>query len=83
MEISLGLLDSKESKLCNAVISKKRCHDFAFSSVDIILQNLQMCGHREMNGLLGHAVIMLATLGRVCIEVHERETGGKAGSNEL
>jgi hypothetical protein len=32
-----GLLYSKDRKLRNAVISKKRGRDFAFSSVDILL----------------------------------------------
>jgi hypothetical protein len=31
--------------------------------------------------LLGHAVIMLAILGRVCGGVDDREDGGKAGSD--
>ncbi len=35
------------------------------------------------DGLLGRAVIMLATLGRVCVGVDDNEAGGKAGSNEL
>ncbi len=37
MWISPGLLYSKDSKLRNSMISKKRGHDYAFSSVDIVL----------------------------------------------
>jgi hypothetical protein len=35
--ISPGLLYSKDSKFRKAVISKKWGHDFAFSSVDVVL----------------------------------------------
>jgi hypothetical protein len=36
-----------------------------------------------MNGLQGHAVVMLATLGRVCKSVEDKEAGGKTGSGGL
>jgi hypothetical protein len=36
-----------------------------------------------MDGLWGHAVIMLATLGRVCEGVNDKEAEGKAGSGGL
>jgi hypothetical protein len=36
-----------------------------------------------MDGLQGRAVIMLATLGRVCVGVDDKEAGGKAGSGGL
>jgi hypothetical protein len=64
--ISPGLFDSNDSELKTELICKKRDHDFAFSSADIILQNLETCSHRVTAELLGSAVIMLATLGHVC-----------------
>ncbi len=36
-----------------------------------------------MDGLLGHAVIMLATLGCVSVGVEDKETGVNARSNKL
>ncbi len=36
-----------------------------------------------MDGLRGRAVIMLATLGRVCEGVDDKEAGGKAESGGL
>jgi hypothetical protein len=36
-----------------------------------------------MDELLGHAVIMLSTLGRVCVSEDDNEAGGNAGSNKL
>ncbi len=36
-----------------------------------------------MDGLRGRAVIMLATLGSVCVGVDDKEAGGKAGNDEL
>ncbi len=79
--ISPGLLDSKDSGLRDAVLSQEGGHDYAFSGMDIVLQNFKVQSHRVMDWLLGHAVILLATLGRVCVCVDERRAGGKAGSN--
>ncbi len=36
-----------------------------------------------IDGLPGRAVIMLATLRRVCVGVDDKEKGGKAGSSDL
>ncbi len=60
-----GFLDRKNSELRNAVICMKRGPDFDFSRVDIRLQNNEMCSTRVTDGLLGCALIMLATLGHV------------------
>jgi hypothetical protein len=42
-----------------------------------------LCSNRVEEGLRRRAVIMLATLGRVWVGVDERETAGKAGSDEV
>lgn len=81
--IAPGLFYSKESVLRNAVISRKRGHDSAFGSVDIVLENLEVWSHRVIKGLLQRAVIMLATLGHVCVGVGDNETVGNAGIKEV
>ncbi len=45
----------------------------------IVLQDFLLYSHRVDEGLWGRAVIMLATLGRVCGSVGAREEGGNAG----
>jgi hypothetical protein len=78
-----GILDSEDNELQNAVISKQRSHNSACSSVDVVLQNLEVSSHRVTDQLLGGSVIMLATLGRVCIIENNKAAGGKTGSDEL
>jgi hypothetical protein len=64
-------------------MSYKSGHDFAFSSVNIVIKNIEVFSNKVMDRLLGCAVIMLATLKSVCIEVNDRYAVGKAASNRL
>ncbi len=74
-----GLLNCKEIKLRNVGVSKKGGHDYAFSGVHIVLEDFQLCSHRESEGLRRCAVIMLATLRRICDDVDEMEEAGNVG----
>jgi hypothetical protein len=77
--VSPWLSYSKHSELRNARISQERGHDLAFSSVNIVLQDFEVWGHRGTDGLRGRAVIMLATLGRDWDSADDIEEAEKVG----
>ncbi len=55
-------LNDKYRILRNEGASKEGCPDFALGSGHIVLHYFLWCSHRVKEGLIGHGIMMLATL---------------------